>query len=240
MSHKCINNYNSCLISVDKIIDKSKGCNNVNSNICTTFNIESKCEIPPHSKVKIVKAELECRIVDIEREFLLNGQEAPLLKDRDKDYLLLTSKYINLCDECVVDIKVNIIERIKMHIVNKVYIWGVAYCGDCREICFRGCGECEDIIETIVGSNLKINNFCNFNEKIKIIVENELIPSLNLQTIYLSPLCGCSGCIEYLVGNIYPTYGVELYLRAIRKENIGVLSDNLIPRKIDMFKICQK
>ena len=241
MSLKCDEKQKVNSILTDVIIDKSISSNKINSNIPVNFDIKSICNIPMTSKVNICEVNVDYKILSIKKDFLVNGNKINLIKNKDYDYLLINKEYVNLCDNRCEEIRVNIVENLQIDIMNYIYIKGVFYNKECDPICFEAYGKNRDIIRNIITSDIFIPNIVIKNEVIKVIVENKIESIVTPDNLYLSPLSGCDGYMQYLLGNVYNSYDISLILSALYKKTINVIAKtDEAARVVNQFSKCMK
>lgn len=220
----CKNNVRLSPVNVDRIYDSIRTTNKLNSNISINFKILSECKLPNNTKIDILETKFEYQICKIDKKILVNGHNIDCNPSSIKDKICLNKNYINLVHKNCSNLILSIVEDISFDFKIKVKVKGIAYINNCEKVYFEALGEGEDHIKSILLSNIYVPNIVRCFKKVYLNFDNDIIGIVNPECLFLSPIYDCDLNIEFLLGNAFLSYIINLDIVSSIASNSNSLS----------------
>lgn len=211
-------------VTANQIYDYSRSSSKVSSNISIKFDILSDILLPRNTKVEIIETEFEYTFNNIDKNIHINGHKIKKSSNCLEEIICISDKYINLVDNSYKCLVLNITESLNVEIDVNVRIKGIAHINSCDKICFEAIGKGKDKISSIIVSNIYIPNTSKCFKDNYLKVKNDIVGLANPEYIFLSPLFDCCGCIEFLMGNVFINYCINLDMLSIVPSDINLIS----------------
>ncbi len=220
----CKNNIRLRPENVDTIYDSVRTMNKLNSNIPINFKILGECTLPNNTKIDILETKFEYQICKVDKKILVNGHNVDCNSNSIKDKICLNKNYINLVDKNCSNLILSIVENISFDFKIKVKMKGIAYINNCEKVYFEALGEGEDHIKSILLSNIHVPNIVKCFKKIYLNFDNDIVGMANPECLFLSPIYDCDLNIEFLLGNAFLNYIINLDIVSSIPSNLNSLS----------------
>ncbi|HSQ90091.1 hypothetical protein [Romboutsia sp.] len=210
--------------NVGTIYDSVRTINKLNSNIPINFEILSECPLPNNAKIDILETKFEYQICKVDKKILVNGHNVDCTLNSIKDKICLNKSYINLVHKNCSNLILSIVENISFDFKIKVKVKAIAYIDNCRKVFFEAFGEGEDHIKSILLSNVCAPNMVKYSQNIYLKFDNDIMGMAYPEFLFLSPIYDCDLNIDFLLGNAFLNYIINLDITSLISSDLNLPS----------------